>query len=255
VLAERALAESNVGHEDVTRTYSFNQEQADPPSQVTSPGKRQQLSELKQEPLVIIQTDRSSRTPNKFAIALLVAAACAVGTGWVYRGAVGRYAQSWHASFLRGISAVTGSNKPAQRAPAPRPAVIGLSISVTPPDALLVIDGLRVANPYVAQRHPDKLIHNLIVEAPGYVSLQRQVQFDRDLTVVLALAPIPQPTQADVVAEPPQPPTVTPTGQRGRAHKATTKAAAPTSAGVQSNCSPPYVIDASGIKSYKPECL
>jgi hypothetical protein len=255
VLAERALADANVGHEDVTRTYSFSQEQADPPSQVTAPGKRQQRIELQHEPLVIIQPDPPRRSSKTFAISMLLIAACAAGAGWNYRSAIARQSKTWQASFLRGIAAVTGNAPTPPRAPA-RAAVISLSINVAPADAVLTIDGSKVANPYLAQRSADRLMHTLIVEAPGYTSLQRQVQFDRDLTVVMALAPLPKSAQPEVISEASQAPVAAATSPRGHGHKAAVaKASQPASAAVQGNCSPPYVIDAAGIKTYKPECL
>ncbi len=257
-MAERKLVSSAVGHEDVTRAYSFNLN--DPPSQITAPGKRQLQAEARAEPLVIIQTSRPRRGWRLAVASLLLASVCAGYFGWRYRATLSRHARSWQTSFLRGVSAVTRQPKRVEKTPPVQPP-ISLSISVSPADALLTIDGIRVANPFVAQKTPDKLAHDLLVEAPGYVPLQRRVQFDRDLTVVLALAPMPieetltektveQATSASVSRKPDPTPAA-----RTQKPLSRTAPAKPETPDAPAACRPPYVIDSNGIKTYKPECL
>lgn len=260
VMAERQIANATaaVGHEDVTRSYSFNLN--DTPSQVTAPGKRQQRIDLKHEPLVIIQPDRHRRKSRTLLVGLLLLGACSVFFGWRFRSTLERYSYTWKASFLRGIGSATAHRNKTPNAVVVT-APVSISITVAPAEAVLTIDGSRVANPYVAQRPPDKRTHELTVEAPGYVSLQRQVQFDRDLTVVMALAPMPvvQRAAPEVAKEPEpsSPPKALVTAKPiSKAHAQKIPAAKPSSApGEQSNCSPPYLIDAKGIKVFKPECL
>jgi hypothetical protein len=136
---------------------------------------------------------------------------------------------------------------------------VTVSISVTPADAKLLLDGVVVTNPYSVQRPSDQAEHTLVAEASGYAPLKRNVQFERDLTVVLALAPLPPAVAQNVVEQPPSPSTADAKPLAGPKvyRKARASTAEPSSPPVASkpNCSVPYTIDGSGIKTYKPECL
>jgi hypothetical protein len=261
-IEERILAERQVsplvGHEDVTRSYSFNVN--DTPSQVTAPGKRQLIRDLKQEPLVIIQPDRARRKLPVGLIGLLVLAILAGLVGWKYRSTVSRHAQSLQASFLRGIGAVAKQQTPPRHTPVRLP-MVNLSINVSPAEAVLTVDGARVPNPFMAQKRSDQISHQLAVEAPGYVPLKREVRFDRDLTVFLALAPMPASTGdntkaalAEAPASPITSPAATPS-PRVRTQKALPKPPQAKAEGASIDCRVPYAIDAAGIKTYRPECL
>jgi hypothetical protein len=247
--AERKLSSSNVGHDDVTRTYSFDV--SDPPSQVTAPGKHQLLAELQSEPRVIIQ-DLPTRPKFPWGVtATLAIVACVAVLGWNYRSSIDRSLRGWENSFMRGIGSAT-NHQPMQQDRAPIVVTVALSISVSPGNAVLTVDGERVSNPFSLAGRPDPLSHEIRAVAPGYVPLQRQVQFDRDLTMVLALSPIATTTEAQVATPSPQPAVIS--QPRVATAKSTSKAK-PAIGSAEQNCNPPFVVDAAGIKTYRPECL
>jgi hypothetical protein len=247
--AERKLSSSNVGHDDVTRTYSFDV--SDPPSQVTAPGKHQLQAELQSEPRVIIQDLPSQRKFPWGITATLAIAACVAVLGWNFRSSIDRSLRGWENSFMRGIGSAT-NHQPIQQDRAPIVATVALSISVSPADAILTVDGARVPNPFSLAGRPDPLSHEIRAVAPGYVALQRQVQFDRDLTMVLALSPIASTTEAQLATPSPQPVVIS--QPRVATARSASKAKSPSSS-AQQNCNPPFVVDAAGIKTYRPECL
>jgi hypothetical protein len=255
VIAAHGTSNVNVGNDDVTRAYSVElPERASP---TTSPGRRRMLAAADQEPRVIVQTDRPPQRAGWLSVLLLVVVSSALALGWIYRAPLHHQAVALRASLHPAVSRAKA--KPDNAASLARPATsskVTLSISVSPADAVLAIDGARVANPYLVQRNVDSVAHEITAEAPGYVQLQRRVQFDRDLTVVMALAPVAPKTDepqsvakpvAQVASEPPR----APTGKsRSTAPVKATKL--PVAA---ANCSKPYVVDAAGIKTFKPECL
>ena len=249
VMARSGTSSANVGHEDVTRAYSVNL--ANTTSQITIPSNRLARSELQTEPRVIILTKRDKSRIGWLASLVLVFVFCASAVGWVYRLPLGRCVTSIHASFLHGINTVTQPPADRQRRP-PLVGQVTLSISVSPPDAVLAIDGSRVSNPFLVQHIADNSLHEITAEAPGYARLQRDVQFDRDLTVVLALAPVAlaPPAQPDVQSKT----LLTTNILKGNVRRAPTTTRLKKSDS-KANCNPPFVIDEAGIKSYKPECL
>ena len=247
--AERKLSNSTVGHEDVTRTYSFDVSEA--PSQVTVPGKHQLQAELHSEPRVIIQNLPKKRKFPWGITATLAVAACVAVLGWNYRSSIDRSFRGWENSFMRGIGSTT-NHQPIQQDHAPVVAMVALSISVSPADAVLTVDGERVSNPFSLQGRADPLSHEIRAVAPGYVPLQRQVQFDRDLTMVLALSPIAPTTEAQLATPSPQPAVIS---QPRVATARSASKAKSASGSAQLNCNPPFVVDAAGIKTYRPECL
>jgi hypothetical protein len=177
--------------------------------------------------------------------ALIVIGLAAAYWGWKYTSAY------WHG--LHRASSVDGSQYPAQCA-ANTSAVL-ISITVTPPNAALTVDGVRVSNPYVTSRTADFRSHDVIVGAPGHSSVFKQMQFDRDLTLVFALVRDPQ------LVVPEDLPLIESVGQTSGAVRSKTNGARfPTNpnrivAGTHTGCEPPFVIDAAGVKSFKPECL
>jgi hypothetical protein len=247
--AERKLSKSTVGHEDVTRTYSFDV--SDPPSQITAPGKHQLQAELHSEPRVIIQDLPTKRKFRWRFTATLAVSACVAVLGWDYRSSIERSLRGWENSFMRGIGSAT-NHQPVQQDRAPAIATIALSISVSPADAVLTVDGARVSNPFSIEGRPDPLSHEIRAVAPGYVPLRRQVQFDRDLTMVLSLSPIVTTTEEQRATVTPRSAAIAQT--RVVTAKPTSKTKA-SNGSAQQNCSPPFVVDAAGIKTFRPECL
>jgi hypothetical protein len=104
-----------------------------------------------------------------------------------------------------------------------------------------------VPNPYTVQQRIDKQPHEIVAEAPGYQTVTRSIVFERDLTVMLGLAPVAQAMVTSSVASASSDavPVATPT----LASKTLTKGKP------AGKCEPPYDVDANGIKTYKPECL
>ncbi|MGE5785582.1 MAG: hypothetical protein ACM3ZE_13375, partial [Myxococcales bacterium] len=250
---QRGAHKEAVGHEDVTRVYdSPLREKTDS----TSPGQRQSRQidnshQLLTQPRVIIRQDPpKSHVGRWVALGLCVAV---VTAGWIYRAPVGRQVLALQATIIRGIAPA-----PAQmRAQAVDP-LVAVSISVTPADAKLTLDGAPITNPFTVQRRSDRQPHLLVAEAPGHVSLERSVQFERDLTVMLALAPKPQ-VAAPPVAEAPTPEAPKAEADRPAPVAHAVRRARPVSqapvAAPAANCEPPYTVDETGIKSYKPECM
>jgi hypothetical protein len=247
LLLQGRTSNQGVGHEDVTRVYDLPI--GEPLSEVTTPKKIRAA-----EPLVIVRPEPpKSRWGWWVACGLLVAAASA---GWVYRAPLGVQMQKWQSSLVRGVGSPKPGNDAKQVILAP---MVTVSVSVSPADARLMLDGAPVPNPFTAQRPADKQSHNLVAEAPGYAPLRRNVQFERDLTVVLALAPSSQTVASPVVTKetPPTPANVRAAVPRVRVAKvrAQTTSTVVSEPSAASSCNPPYVIDDSGVKTYKPECL
>ena len=250
VMAKSGASNANVGHEDVTRAYDIGL--LDTPSQITAPRKRLAPAELETAPRISIRAEPHKRRIGWLASLVLVVVVCASVFGWIYRQPLGRQVTRLRTSFLQGIDLVSRVPTVSQKRPPPVPQVM-LSISVSPDDAALAIDGSRVSNPFSIRRNADRLLHEISAEAPGYARLQRRVQFDRDLTVVLALAPVTPATP--VQPEVQEPTSVVANTPRVVAKRAPTKTRSTKSTDAKANCNPPFVIDADGIRSYKPECL
>ena len=90
------------------------------------------------------------------------------------------------------------------RAVTPVPASIGLSVAVTPKEAKLYLDGEPIGNPAELERPQDTGTHELRAEAAGHRTVTRAVRFERDLSVVLELAPLQEePVSTAAPAAPP----------------------------------------------------
>jgi hypothetical protein len=81
-----------------------------------------------------------------------------------------------------GAFGVRASNPPVLR-------LIELSITVDPPHAQVFLDGRVASNPLRVAYPADDSQHELRAEAPGHQSRTKVIKFERDITVVLALAP------------------------------------------------------------------
>jgi hypothetical protein len=90
------------------------------------------------------------------------------------------------------------------RVSTPAAASIALSITVTPDEAELYLDGEPIANPAELQRPKDDAVHELRAEAPGHRALTRTLRFERDLAMVLELASVQtEATPAPTAVNPP----------------------------------------------------
>jgi hypothetical protein len=250
VMAQSVASNVNVGHEDVTRAYDLGL--LDTPSQTTSPRKRLAPAELETAPRMSIRAEPHKHRIGWLASLVLAVAVGAAAFGWIYRQPLGRQVTRLRTSFQQGIDLVYRVPTVSQKREQPVPQVM-LSISVSPEDAVLAIDGSRVSNPFSIRRAADKLLHEISAAAPGFAPLQRRVQFDRDLTVVLALAPVTSATPVQPAVQ--ESKSVAADAVPAVAKRAPAKTRSAKSPDAKVNCNPPFVIDADGIRSYKPECL
>src|SRR5690606_35652736 len=119
---------------------------------------------------------------------------------------------------------------------------------VRPFSAKIFWDGKPLtSNPYEGELPLDNARHELRAEADGYKPLVRNILLESDMRLELAMEAEPKPTPvvrprpAPVRPRPAPPPAET--------------AAPPPPPAPTADCNPPYVIDASGIKRYRLECL
>jgi len=251
--ASKMSARGPTAADDLTRVFDSPAEGQNE-REHTSPGKR-----ARTESSIVIQAQASPHGKKRYVILGLLIAATAIG--FAYRRPIQQQVSLFAARVARGMD----STRTPQQINAISP-LVSISISVSPADARLTLDGTPVSNPLVLQRRPDKLSHELVAEAPGHSALKRTVQLDRDLTVMLGLAPLPVavPTldtaASDEAAVEAAAPASRGAVQRKAANVASRSSGNTTSAKRASvkavvDCNPPYVLDANGIKSYKPECL
>jgi serine/threonine protein kinase len=138
--------------------------------------------------------------------------------------------------------------EPPRQGPAPvsaAPALTGVTLRLTafPRGAKIYLDGeVQPSNPFTKTVDKDTTTHTLRFEAPGFEPEERQVTFQQDTEIVVTLRETPAPAvSASSAPEKKAPTTVKP-------RPVTKKPAA-------SSCDPPFVVDARGVKRYKPECL
>jgi hypothetical protein len=114
-------------------------------------------------------------------------------------------------------------------------AQISVTLSSRPESAQLFLDDRLVSgNPATMKVPNDGSRHTVRAEAQGYAVQRQELTYDRDQSLVLTLAELPHaplssaPAKAKAVRGAPRP---------------------------RAKCDPPYVIDARGVKRFKPECL
>jgi eukaryotic-like serine/threonine-protein kinase len=143
------------------------------------------------------------------------------------------------ALVMRQADAGAGGN--AKTTPPPEPTSIRLRVTAFPGAAKIYLDDqLLPSNPHTQEMPKDAKKHTLRFEAAGYGPEQREVTFERDSEIVVMLPQLPQ-----------KPPTV---------ESAKPGVKRPPVSGVikstkKPGCDPPFVVDARGVKRYKPECL
>lgn len=126
---------------------------------------------------------------------------------------------------------------------------VRIAIDVEPAQAELRLDGAALSPPYDLTVPRDGKEHLLSIRAEGFEDLERTVVFDRDLRISLRLDREVRP-----VAPPPQGRKSRPS--RRKAEEKPEPPAAPVeSAKPREDCDPPFVLDASGIKRFKRQCL
>jgi serine/threonine-protein kinase len=231
--AERQrLVETEARKAPVALTAVLQQKTAVSPLSMTPSGQSGSLQ------MVEGQARRRRRAP--WVIALGLAGAIALGIGLKTR--------------LHAIVAGPSASKP--QAPAER--LVTLAVAAWPVEAKVLLDGEPAsANPW-SQRFPvsDRKVR-VEVTAPGHRTFTQDVALNADASLSVQL-------EAQPAAEPPAASPTLPASAGKPAPKtkrvsaltpAKAPAAAPAAATPKPNCTPPYVLDAEGVKTYKPECL
>jgi serine/threonine-protein kinase len=128
-------------------------------------------------------------------------------------------------------------------APTPDLEVI-VHLSASPPNAKLYLDDEMLDdNPYSKSIPVDPTPHKLRAEAPGYSSETAVITFAQNTDVSLTLERVQPPHAALSPRAPRAAPSASAPGAESEAKKA------------KPDCNPPYVIEESGIRRLKPECL
>jgi eukaryotic-like serine/threonine-protein kinase len=135
---------------------------------------------------------------------------------------------------------------------------VRLQVVASPLEAEILLDGRPVGqNPWHAELDATARKAHIEVRAPGYVSNVREVDLtqDADLSVRLEAAPpAPSATAAESHGSKSDPSKHgARSSEKSGVIRPSFKPAVPASPA--RNCSPPYVLDADGVKTYKPECL
>jgi hypothetical protein len=90
-----------------------------------------------------------------------------------------------------------------------------MSITVNPATAKVLLDGKPLEKiPFVGKFDRDGATHMIQAEAPGYTSRTRDVTFDRDRTIEMALAPQAVAPESTVAPQPPPTTTGEPTKEK-----------------------------------------
>jgi hypothetical protein len=264
---EGGSAKSNpASSDDITRTYDSPLETlklerglAGTTREFTSPGRR---AGGNAEPLVIIKPEAPSRSKVPYIVLGICGVVASLLVG--FRAPLTHQTQRLFSSVTRGMNP---SHTPVTNAPPPI-VDVSISISVSPADAQLTLDGVTVSNPLVMKRRPDNRPHELVAEAAGHQTLKRSLSFERDLTVMMGLASqppaatspaVPQADESAVSAAHHVATHVAVSQARPKKAAPATDAAEPPEAKAapseKASCEVPYTVDPNGIKTFKPECL
>ena len=262
-----ARSARQVGHDDETKAYNPSASAtADAEDTVrvdrgrpklAYPGIRVNRAKPKpvdHEPNVVVQAE--PRPTRRRWLPLLGLVGVVAVISWAYRFSIAR-----HVREMRSAISEQSTGELANRAPRTNP--ITVSISASPADARIVLDGVQVTNPFLAERPLDKSIHELMIDAPGYSPTQRNVQFERDITIVVALAPL-APVAPVTPAVPPLPDSASTVGMPSVPKRALAAKGVSNTMGAaepkpiespKPDCNPPYTVDDLNIKTFKRECL
>ncbi len=125
--------------------------------------------------------------------------------------------------------------------PPPPPASAQLRITAFPAAARVLIDGRETGENPCAREVRAGAEVSLRVEAPGHLPIERSLHVTRDQELVLSLRSVPPTVTAAVTAKPPV--------------MVRAPSPPPPSPVANIDCTPPYYLDARGVKKFKPECL
>jgi serine/threonine-protein kinase len=133
----------------------------------------------------------------------------------------------------------------------PPPVQVTLRVHVTPSDALVSLDGNRLAGSPLSLSLPkDEVEHELRVEAEGYETQTRKLRLTEDLDLKLELKELPEPSKPAPVSRRRPPPRTPP-----RPSPPPIRESHPVEPPKPADCNPPYYIGADGLKHYRRECL
>jgi serine/threonine-protein kinase len=138
----------------------------------------------------------------------------------------------------------------ARSTPTPEPAATTVQLRITAFPAVAKIyldDQMLPGNPHQQVVTRDSTKHTLRFEAPDHRVEERELTFEQDADLVVALSPLPKAVPSETSK--PKPPPPRPIVVRPR------PAPAPKPAVTNNKCDPPYTVDSKGVKRYKPECL
>ncbi|HTV25536.1 MAG TPA: serine/threonine-protein kinase [Polyangiaceae bacterium] len=146
---------------------------------------------------------------------------------------------------------------------APAPALVTLRVIVTPPEAVVTLDGKPLSGaPLSVSLAKDELEHDLRAEAEGYKPLTRKLRISEDHELTLALEASPAATPGKAVSAAlngkrrPPPPPARPTPVRTAPTPTREPAGEPErTKPTAADCNPPYYIGPDGLKHYRRECL
>ncbi|MEO6599109.1 MAG: serine/threonine-protein kinase [Polyangiaceae bacterium] len=137
---------------------------------------------------------------------------------------------------------------------------VRLQVVASPIDAEILLDGKPVGqNPWHIELDATPRKARIEVRAPGYASNVREVDLTQDADLSVRLEPLPTSVAPPTAGAEPRGSKndsskhPTRSSDRSVVVRPSPKPAVPASPA--RNCSPPYVLDTDGVKTYKPECL
>jgi serine/threonine protein kinase/CheY-like chemotaxis protein len=140
---------------------------------------------------------------------------------------------------------------------AQRSTEVRLHIRAFPGSARITIDERAApSNPYTQSfRKDSSRKHRIVAEAPGYRTEVREMVFDQDEEVVVALALQRLPEATAEPTRPPPPAAAARPPRRAGNVNAPPVSTPSESAAPAPDCNPPHYFDENGLKKYKPQCL
>jgi serine/threonine-protein kinase len=174
------------------------------------------------------ETDTTVAPPReKKTLRFVVAAAVLLGLGVA--------ALAWNRSSPSGKVEPNGAGLTSASPATGGPSLISVKLASRPDTAQIFVDDRPVSgNPATLDVHADGSRHTVRAEAPGHAVRRQEIVYDRDQALLLTLDELPRAPSAAPNPKPREAP-------RAPRHRG--------------KCDPPYVIDARGVKKFKPECL
>jgi serine/threonine-protein kinase len=161
------------------------------------------------------------------------------------------------------LASRTSPSEPALVAPRP----VAVEITAKPQGAEIFLDGKRLGEGHFkGEVERSSSPRRLEVRAPGYESATRELRLENDTLLGIELVPT-TPAETSEETGDAERGDASESAQRRRTRGVTRPLArasvpsaapvvsAPSVAPAKANCSPPYVLDKDGVKTFKPECL